>query len=72
MMSPAARRTAHARFFDDAHPSYVINYNLGKDLVKQYIESRGGIEADPARRWRELVRLLGLPRLPSGLRPASQ
>jgi len=49
----------------------VINYNLGKDLVRQYIESRGGTEADPARRWREFVRLLGSPRLPSGLRPAS-
>jgi hypothetical protein len=69
MMSPA-RAEQRTRFFDD-YRSYVINYNLGKDLVKQYIESRGGTEADPARRWQEFVRLLGSPRLPSGLRPAS-
>ena len=69
MMSPA-RAEQRTRFFDD-YRSYVINYNLGKDLVKQYIESRGGTGADPARRWQEFVRLLGSPRLPSGLRPAS-
>ena len=29
------------RFFDQ-YRSYVINYNLGKDLVRRYIESQGG------------------------------
>jgi hypothetical protein len=67
LMSPerAAQRT---RFFDD-YRSYVINYNLGKDLVKQFIESRGGTDANPDKRWEEFIRLLGSPRLPSGLRP---
>jgi hypothetical protein len=69
LMSPA-RAEQRTRFFDD-YRSYVINYNLGKDLVTQFIESRGGTEADPATRWREFVRLLGSPRLPSGLRPVS-
>ena len=53
------------RFFDQ-YRSYVINYNLGKDLVKQYVdrERRGGAGAAlagvrPAAR---------LARLPSGLR----
>jgi len=46
----------------------VINYNLGRDLVKQYVESRGGIATQPAKRWDEFVRLLASPRLPSGLR----
>ena len=66
LMSPerAAQRT---RFFDD-YRSYVINYNLGKDLVKQFIESRGGTDANPDKRWEEFIRLLGSPRLPSGLR----
>jgi hypothetical protein len=65
LMSPerAAQRT---RFFDD-YRSYVINYNLGKDLVKQFIESRGGTDANPDKRWQEFIRLLGSPRLPSGL-----
>jgi len=68
MMSPP-RAEQRTRFFDD-YRSYVINYNLGKDLVKQYIEARGGTAAEPARRWEEFARLLGSPRLPSGLRAA--
>jgi hypothetical protein len=66
MMSPV-RAEQRTRFFD-TYRSYVINYNLGKDLVKQYVESRGGIATQPAKRWDEFVRLLASPRLPSGLR----
>jgi len=66
LMSPE-RAEQRTRFFDD-YRSYVINYNLGKDLVKTYIESQGGTESDPAKRWDEFERLLGSPRLPSGLR----
>jgi hypothetical protein len=66
MMSPV-RAEQRTRFFD-TYRSYVINYNLGKDLVKQYVESRGGTAAQPAKRWEEFVRLLASPRLPSGLR----
>jgi hypothetical protein len=64
MMSPKAAEQ-RTRFFD-TYRSYVINYNLGKDLVKQFVESRAG--APSARRWDEFVRLLASPRLPSGLR----
>jgi hypothetical protein len=67
MMSPA-RAEQRTRFFD-TYRSYVINYNLGKDLVKQFVESRGGVASQPARRWEEFVRLLASPRLPSGLGP---
>jgi hypothetical protein len=66
MMSPV-RAEQRTRFFD-TYRSYVINYNLGKDLVKQYVESRDGVAAEPARRWDEFARLLASPRLPSGLR----
>jgi len=66
MMSPK-RAEQRTRFFDE-YRSYVVNYNLGKDLVKQYIESRGGTDQDPSRRWTEFVALLVSPRLPSGLR----
>jgi hypothetical protein len=65
MMSPA-RAEQRTRFYD-TYRSYVINYNLGKDLVKQFVESRGGA-TQPARRWDEFVSLLASPRLPSGLR----
>jgi hypothetical protein len=69
-MMPAASAEQRTKFYD-TYRSYVINYNLGKDLVKQYIESRGGTAAAPDIRWREFVRLLASPRLPSALRAAS-
>jgi hypothetical protein len=66
-MMPAAVAEQRTKFFD-TYRSYVINYNLGKDLVKQYVESQSGVSSDPARRWQEFVRLLTSPRLPSCLR----
>jgi hypothetical protein len=54
--------------FIEKYRSYVINYNLGKDLVRQYIDAHGGTESAPDRRWSEFARLLSSPRLPSGLR----
>ena len=66
-MTAPDRAEQRTRFFD-TYRSYVINYNLGKDLVKQYVESRGGVSTQPARRWEEFVRVLASPRLPSGLR----
>jgi hypothetical protein len=65
LMSPE-RAQQRTRFFDQ-YRSYVINYNLGLDLVRQYIERRGGTEKNPTRRWEEFTRLLASPRLPSGL-----
>jgi hypothetical protein len=61
------RAGQRVRFFDQ-YRSYVINYNLGKDMVRNYIEARGGTAANPAKRWEEFERLLSSPRLPSGLR----
>jgi hypothetical protein len=65
LMSPehAQQRT---RFFDQ-YRSYVINYNFGLDLVRQYIERRGGTEDKPGKRWEEFTKLISSPRLPSGL-----
>jgi hypothetical protein len=54
--------------FIDKYRSYVINYNLGKDMVRQYIESRGGAASNPARRWDEFEKLMASPRLPSSLK----
>jgi hypothetical protein len=51
--------------FVDQYRSYVINYNLGKDMVRRYIESRSG--GNPDRRWAVFEKLLSSPRLPSGL-----
>ncbi|HEU4558627.1 MAG TPA: hypothetical protein VFS20_12290 [Longimicrobium sp.] len=63
LMEPARARQ-RVRFIDK-YRSYVINYNLGKDLVRQYVESRGG--NDPQRRWQVFGELLSSPRLPSDL-----
>ena len=53
--------------FIDQYRSYVINYNLGKDLVRAYVEKKMGRDKTPARRWQEFTALLSSPRLPSGL-----
>jgi hypothetical protein len=66
-LMPHDRAAQRVRFFDQ-YRSYVINYNLGKDLIRRYIESRGGTASEPARRWQEFERLLSSPRLPSGLK----
>ena len=66
-MTPHDRAAQRVRFFDQ-YRSYVINYNYGKDLVRKYIESRGGTADRPERRWQEFETLLSSPRLPSGLR----
>ncbi|HEX9689807.1 MAG TPA: hypothetical protein VGB47_12140 [Thermoanaerobaculia bacterium] len=63
---PRDRAAQRVRFFDQ-YRSYVINYNLGKDLVRRYVESRGGTPDNPPKRWEEFEKLLSSPRLPSQL-----
>ena len=66
-LMPRPRAEQRVRFFEQ-YRSYVINYTLGKDLVRQYIESRGGTADRQAERWEEFRRLLASPRLPRDLR----
>ncbi len=66
LMSP--ERARQRVDFIDKYRSYVINYNLGQDLVREYIESRGGTSDNSGARWREFETLISSPRLPSGLR----
>ena len=66
-LMPRPRAEQRVRFFD-RYRSYVINYNLGTDLVRRYIEARGGTADQPARRWQAFGELLSSPRLPSALR----
>ncbi|MFL6193894.1 MAG: hypothetical protein ACJ75H_06960 [Thermoanaerobaculia bacterium] len=65
LMSPD--RAAQRVRFIDQYRSYVINYNLGQDLVRESIEKRGGTAENPEKRWREFTELISSPRLPSGL-----
>ena len=63
VMEPA--RAQQRVKFIKRYRSYVINYNLGEDMVRCYIEKRSG--TDPEKRWSEFGKLLSSPRLPSGL-----
>src|SRR6059036_1347309 len=58
------KRAKQATKFIEKYRSYVINYNLGEDMVRNYIEKRGGTEQQPEQRWREFEELLASPRLP--------
>ena len=62
---PRERAAQRVRFFDQ-YRSYVINYNLGKDMVRDYVERRAA--GDAQKRWSEFAALISSPRLPSGLR----
>jgi hypothetical protein len=66
-MMPRPRAEQRVKFFDQ-YRSYVINYNLGKDLVRAFIERRTRGNAAPTRKWAEFAALLSSPRLPSGLK----
>ena len=60
--------------FFDTYRSYVINYNLGKDLVRDYVERGTRMNGDGPgeagvqdRRWRRFAEMLSTPMLPSDL-----
>jgi hypothetical protein len=62
----APARAAQRMRFVDQYRSYVINYNLGKDLVREYVEKTGG--SDPAKRWDAFISILTSPILPGSLK----
>ena len=67
--APRAERNVQ---FIDKYRSYVINYNLGKDLVRHYIETSGGAAPPIEQRWQAFERLLASPLTPSDLRSSDQ
>jgi hypothetical protein len=52
--------------FTKQYRTYVINYGLGQDMVRAYVEAAG---ADPKARWARMEKLLSEPTLPSDLEP---
>jgi hypothetical protein len=66
LLSPP-RAERNVRFIEK-YRSYVINYNLGKDLVRHYVEKSGGTEPSVERKWQAFERLLASPMIPSDLR----
>lgn len=63
LMAPTAAQQ-RIRFFDK-YRSYVINYNLGQDLVRAYVERTA--KPNQERRWAVFSELLSSPILPSSL-----
>jgi len=51
--------------FIDKYGAYIINYTVGKDIVRDYINAKCG--NDEEKRWHEFSRLLSSPPLPSDL-----
>ena len=64
LFAPRARAEQRVAFIDQ-YRSYVINYNLGEDMVREYVERKAG--ADQTKRWEVFKELLTTPRLPSAL-----
>ncbi len=54
--------------FIEKYRSYVINYNLGQELVRSYIEKKSGKNPSEKKRWEAFEALLSSPRMPSGLK----
>lgn len=54
--------------FIEKYRSYVINYNLGLDLIRSYVGARAGTAPKPERRWMEFAALLSSPHVPSDLK----
>lgn len=59
------KRARQRTQFMDVYRSYVINYNLGQDLVRRYVETEAG--DDPTARWRIFERILSTPTLPGDI-----
>jgi len=59
------KKAAQRVDFWNTYGAYVINYNWGKDLVKQWVES--GDDQSQEARWKRFSELLSSPRLPSTL-----
>ncbi|EHQ24407.1 hypothetical protein [Mucilaginibacter paludis] len=53
--------------FIKKYRSYVINYNYGQDLVKNYIEQNGGTDKAPDKRWQLFGNLLSNEVSPASL-----
>jgi len=57
-------RAEQSLSFNDQYRSYVINYGLGQDMVREWIEAQGDA---PVWRWKAMERLLSEPMLPGDL-----
>ncbi len=66
-MFDSARAEQRIKFIEK-YRSYVINYNLGQDLVRSFVQKKSGKDASEKKRWSVFEALLSSPRMPSGLK----
>jgi hypothetical protein len=69
LMEPA--RAAQRVRFMDQYRSYVINYNAGEELVREWVfrqAAKAGDADDPTKRWAAFIDLISSPRLPRALK----
>lgn len=59
------KRAEQSLSFNDQYRSYVINYGLGQDMVKAWVEAQGD---GPVWRWKAMEKLLSEPMLPGDLK----
>lgn len=53
--------------FIETYRSYVVTYNAGDKIIREYVESNGGADDNLARKWEILNKLISTPQTPSGL-----
>jgi len=47
--------------FINTYGSYIINYNYGEELCRNYIENAGGTKQNPDKRWELFIELISKP-----------
>lgn len=62
LVSP--ERAAQSLRFIDTYRSYIINYGLGRDMVREGVEAAGATQEE---RWDRMIEILSEPTLPSDL-----
>jgi hypothetical protein len=62
----SAKRAAQTVAFSEQYRSYVINYGLGQDMVRTWVEAAG---PDMGERWKRMEWVISGPTLPSDLLP---
>jgi hypothetical protein len=65
LMSP--ERAEHRFSFIEKYRSYIINYNIGENIVNDYIKKNNGTEIHSKKKWESFKYLLTTPQTPSGL-----
>lgn len=53
--------------FIEHYRSYVINYTLGQDIIRNYVLKHGGTADNPEKRWEIFTKILSTPQTPQGL-----